>query len=235
MKPIDILSKTRMFSGLDKKSLSEYAAPVRVKTFSKGEIVAAEGDTCSCAAIVEKGEIAMQQYTSGGEYTTIGLLLPGEYLGEDLLFGRRQQYAYTYEAMSQTEVLFIPRDVLISIMEAHPEVKDNYLCLLSDTMYSLNRRIAILSQKTIRQKIALYVLDLRAEQEMRMSVVFPGSREVIAKLLAMPRPSFSRELTAMEKEGILEVSGRTVEILDLVRLEKNIAEGEPETKEEERT
>ena len=34
-------------------------------------------------------------------------------------------------------------------------------------------------------------------------------------LLAMPRPSFSRELISMEKDGLIRVSGRNIWLMDL--------------------
>ena len=47
------------------------------------------------------------------------------------------------------------------------------------------------------------------------SVVLPVSKEVVARLLAMPRPSFSRELISMEKDGLIRVSGRNIWLMDL--------------------
>lgn len=49
-------------------------------------------------------------------------------------------------------------------------------------------------------------------------VELPVSKEVTAKLLAMPRPSFSRELVRMEKEGLIRVNGKIVWLLDLQAL-----------------
>ena len=48
---------------------------------------------------------------------------------------------------------------------------------------------------------------------------------MIAKLLAMPRPSFSRELINMEKDGYIKVDGREIEILNLRELELGALEG----------
>ena len=50
-------------------------------------------------------------------------------------------------------------------------------------------------------------------------VELPVSKEVSAKLLAMPRPSFSRELVRMEKEGLIKVNGRVIWLTNLKALE----------------
>ena len=51
------------------------------------------------------------------------------------------------------------------------------------------------------------------------------SKEVVARLLAMPRPSFSRELINMEREGLIRVSGRVIWLFDPDGLERGVIEG----------
>ena len=41
----------------------------------------------------------------------------------------------------------------------------------------------------------------------------------IAAYLAVSRPSLSRELSAMQREGIIEAEGRTIRIVDMERFE----------------
>ena len=48
----------------------------------------------------------------------------------------------------------------------------------------------------------------------------PESRESTAIYLAVSRPALSRELSAMQKEGILAVESRTIHILDREKLEE---------------
>ena len=50
------------------------------------------------------------------------------------------------------------------------------------------------------------------------AVEFPISKEMVARLLAMPRPSLSRELISMEKDGLIRVSGRVIWLRDLKQL-----------------
>ncbi|HPE38273.1 MAG TPA: Crp/Fnr family transcriptional regulator [Bacillota bacterium] len=228
IKPCDALLKTSLFEGLERSSFHNYCSLMRVKTFSKGEIIAAEGDACTSLAVIQKGQVAMQKYTSSGDFATIGLLVDGDFFGEDLLFGSSNHYSFTLEAVSLVEVLFISKDTLSSLMDSSPVIMNNYLRILSDCVHVQNYRIALLSQKTIRQKIAYYLLDLRQTQDGIHStgeILLPGSKEVISKLLAMPRPSFSRELIAMEKDGLIAVDGRKISLLDVRRLENDIVEG----------
>ncbi len=225
----EALSKTSLFAGLERATFQEYCFLTRLKTFAKGEIVAAEGDLCSSIGIIEKGRIATQKYTSGGDFATISLLKPGDFFGEDLIFGSSNVYTFTLEAMSLAEVLFINKETLSALIEKSPVVKNNFFRILSDRVREQNKRIALLSQKSIRQKIAYYLLELRAEKSGASAdgdtVRLPVSKEVIAKLLAMPRPSFSRELILMKRDGMIDYDGRSITLTDIGRLEAEVVEG----------
>jgi len=229
IKPCDALSKTSLFSGLDRATFHHYCSVTKVRSFSRGEIVAAEGDICGSIGVVEQGQIAMQKYTSSGDFATIGLLGPGDFFGEDLIFGSNNDYTFTLEAMTQSEVLFVSKETLRSLLDKSPVILNNFLQMLSDRVNEQNGRIALLSQKSLRHKISFYLLELRTEQHPgsvgSVTVQLPVSKEVIAKLLAMPRPSFSRELIAMEKDGLLEVNGRNIRLVDVSVLENDVVEG----------
>jgi len=229
IKACDALAKTSLFSGLDRVTFHHYCSVTKVRSFARGEIVSAEGDICGSIGVIEQGQIAMQKYTSSGDFATIGLLGPGDFFGEDLIFGSSNIYTFTLEAMTQSEVLFVSKETLRALLDKSPVILNNFLRILSDRVTVQNSRIALLSQKSLRHKIAFYLLELKTEQHPgsvgSVTVSLPVSKEVIAKLLAMPRPSFSRELIAMENDGLLEVKGRTIRLVDVSTLENDVVEG----------
>jgi len=228
IKSCDILEKTSLFYGLERPVYQKFCAGAKLRSFTKGEIIAAEGDTCFNIGVIHSGQIGMQKYTLSGDFSTIALLGPGDFFGEDLIFGSSAIYTFTLEAMSSCDVIFLGKDILQALLEESPAILNNFLKILSDRVTMQNRRIALLSQRTLRHKIALYLLELRNEQcpeERENAVVeLPVSKEVVAKLLAMPRPSFSRELISMEKDGLLSVNGRCIRLMDISSLEEDIME-----------
>jgi len=47
----------------------------------------------------------------------------------------------------------------------------------------------------------------------------PVSKEKLAEFLSTTRPSLSRELSAMVREGIIHVEGRTIRVIDRDRFQ----------------
>lgn len=223
------MAATPLFAGLDHDLYHEYCINTPIHTFWKGQLIVMEGDLCKGIGIVIEGRIARQKYTPSGEFTTLELLGEGSVFGEDLIFSTHKHFSYSLEALTHVKAVQVSRENILSLISKSPRLLLNYLALLSDRSLEQDRRIHLLSQKTLRLKISGYLLALLEEKLNRegkmlreamagsaaMSVELPVSKEVVARLLAMPRPSFSRELISMEKDGLVRVDGRIVWLEDI--------------------
>lgn len=238
-KVCETLAGTPLFAGLNHDIFHDICGKTSIRLVWKGEVLANEGDPCTGIGMIIEGQLAMQKYTSSGDFATLELLGPGEIFGEYLIFGNRKTYSLTIEAVSNSKIIFVSRELLTSLLYQSPPIMQNFLAILSDRVHAQNRRITLLSQKSLRQKIANYLLELLRDQLEKegespklirrtvstQAVELPVSKEVVSRLLAMPRPSFSRELISMERDGLIRVSGRVIWLLDLDRLERGVIEG----------
>jgi CRP-like cAMP-binding protein len=76
----------------------------------------------------------------------------------------------------------------------------------------LSDKLYFLSFKTIRQKIANYLLKLPAKEGV---VTLDRSQNSLAEYFGVTRPSLSRELANMQEEGLIEMERKTIRILNL--------------------
>ncbi len=233
----DALIQSPLFEGLTQEEVNRFCSRLNIRLAWKGEVVANEGDDCNSLGLVISGQLAAQKYSRSGDFVTLDLLSPGDVFGEDLIMGSQSTYPLTIEAVSNAKIVTLTRDILIPLIDNNPKIMANFVRFLSDKVQKQNRRITILSQRNLRQKISTYLLDLleqqRIEEEAERvlsgqtrkvyistpSVELPVSKEVAARLLAMPRPSFSRELVRMEKDGLIRVSGRVIWLTNVAGLE----------------
>lgn len=233
-KTSEALKKSKLFSNISDENLEKYSIRMNERSLLKGEILVNEGDSCEGLYMVSEGNLALQKYAIDGDYVSLQLLEVGNCTGQEFFFGTRDRYTYSVEAVTNAEVIYVPKDVLISIMREDEQMKKNFLRLLSNMVNGLYTRIDILSQRNLSMKITHYLLYLLSKQDEEINdlygdiqersseatpfVELPVSKEVTAKLLAMPRPSFSRELVRMEKEDLIKVNGRIIWLTDLEAL-----------------
>ena len=223
MKKEKIMMDIPLLEGVADQVKEAFLSMSRTKKWARGELIVSEGDDCTSLFIVTHGVAAVQKYTSSGEFSMVRLIDPGCCFGEELVFGKKARFAYALEAVSDVTIVTVPMEQLQEMMDQYPQIRDNYLKVLFKRTCAQDQRITLLSLKTVRQKIAYYLLSLSDPKDPE-SVTLPVPKEVVAKYLAIPRPSFSRELSLMEKEGSIKVTGRTIDLVDLPSLRKELGE-----------
>ena len=126
------------------------------------------------------------------------------------------------EATESARVLFVPFD---SIMTAQGDLGDrlrvNLLHELSARYWALNRKVRYLSERSLRGRIALFLLDAAKDQG-GLTFTLPMTREAMASLLGVNRSALSRELSRMEKDGLLAVYRGSFRLMDREGLESCI-------------
>ena len=88
----------------------------------------------------------------------------------------------------------------------------NLLRVFAGKAYFLSRRVRVLASGSLRGKLARWLLQGPAAPEL--------SRDALAAELAVTRPSLSRELAAMQAEGLLRLDGRRIAVSDREGLEQ---------------
>jgi CRP-like cAMP-binding protein len=235
----DVLGSTQLLEGLTHELYHDFCTTTNIRTAWKGEVIIEEGRTARGIHVVLEGQIAEQKHAHSGEFTTINLYGPHDIFGEDLIFSTKKKYQTTFEAVTNSKLVFISREQLLAMIGKSAQLLHNFMRVLSDRLQMQKRRINLLSQKSLRQKISSYLLNLLNDQletsgqtledasrvVSTHAVELPVSKEVVSRLLAMPRPSFSRELIAMERDGLIRVSGRVIWLMDIDSLAKGLIEG----------
>ncbi len=191
-----------------------------VKNFKKGEILALEGgDICDAVGLVLKGSLELRKEFPAGHYMTLTYLEVSDVFGEVIVFSKMHKYPATIVATSNSEILYLDRQAIVSLMEGCESVLKNFMAILSNKILMLNRKTSILSFKTIEEKVASYILE---EYKVKGSFTFnipPLNRKELAGYLNVPRPSLSRTMAGMKEDGLIDFYQNTIQILDLDALE----------------
>lgn len=189
-----------------------------VKTFSKGEILAHEGDECDCVGIVVEGTLELRKEFPAGHYMTLTYLEKADVFGEVIVFSMMAKYPATIIANSKVQVLYLYKTELLAMMEKCDQVMKNFMMILSNKILMLNKKASILAFKSIEEKVASYLLEeYKSQKSMTFNIAL--SRKELAGYLNVPRPSLSRTMGTMKDQGIIDFYQNTIRILDIEGLE----------------
>jgi CRP/FNR family transcriptional regulator len=94
------------------------------------------------------------------------------------------------------------------------------LAILSMRLRQFTVQIENLSLKEVPGRLASYLLYLANEQEQKDFVALNISKGQLASLLGTIPETLSRILAKMNKQNLIEVSGRDIKLLDRIGLEE---------------
>lgn len=217
---LQTLEKCLLFKNFDQKEVITLLKNLDAnrRNFKKGEIIALEDSDCSNIGIVLKGNVEIQKLYASGKTITIERLKEGHIFGEVIIFSNRHTYPATIVASRKCKILFIKKDDILKLCRISITFLQNFMTLLSNKILVLNRKLKIVSYKTLKQKIAHLLLEKYHEQK-SFRIKLDYTKKEIAQSLGVERPSLSREFLSLKDEGIIKLNKNSIHILDLKRLE----------------
>ena len=95
----------------------------------------------------------------------------------------------------------------------------NFIRILSNIDVFLTHKMKILSLFTVREKVAYLLLE-RAGEQGSDEIHLERSRQEIADSFGIQKFSLLRVLSDLEKEGVIEIKGKNIKILDRHKLSR---------------
>ena len=218
------LLSASLFEGLEKKAVAGFLkeARCRLGSFPRGTILLSQGDSVAAAGVLLSGKIKAYRLNRQGEENLQSVLGPGSMFGDMLMATDNGKSPVTVEVTEDARVLFVPFD---SIMAAGGEfgnrLRVNLLHELAARYWALSRKVRYLSERSLRGRIALFLLDAARDQG-GLTFTLPMTREAMASLLGVNRSALSRELSRMEKDGLVAVYRGSFRLLSREGLESCI-------------
>jgi CRP-like cAMP-binding protein len=120
----------------------------------------------------------------------------------------------TVLAKTDAVILHIKKDLILKLCQLDTNFLSNLLISISDKTLILTDKIKALSMKTIRQCIIDFLIYESYSQSSR-TVKLHLTKKELAEKFGIQRPSLSRELNKMRRDGLIEYDAHFITIMDL--------------------
>ena len=206
-----------LFKGLSKK---EYETVLQVsqiteRDYNKGSYLFERLDAPEYMYILQYGGVQLEKIDHNGKIIIMDIFKkPGTIFGEVYLYLNDKLYDYSCVAVEDTKVLCISKSFFSTgsiDKEIQNKILHNMLEILSQKAFHLNQKILLLGSYSLRQKIAHYLLQRSYKTK---EVYLDFNREELASYMGTTRPSISRELSQMEKDGVIVLEKDSITIID---------------------
>ena len=216
------LSNSPLFKGLSPDEIEQLISrvPFQIRNYSNETNIASRSDECKSLMIVVMGSVRGEMLDYSGKVLKVEDIFAPRPIAAAFLFGQNNRFPVDVIANGEVSILNMPKSSVLTLFQTSDIFLNNYLNAISNRAQFLSQRIWFLSFKTIKGKLAQYMLNLLKENMQRIEL--PLSQKELAEFFGVARPSLARALGELEKEGIIRVNRREIQIIDKNRLIKII-------------
>ncbi len=211
----DTLGENSLFQGLKKDEIGDIIRNVQhtVKKFSKGDLVASEGDPLNHLIIVVKGSVVGEMMDFEGKVLRVELLKAPDTIATAFLFGNNNRFPVNVTAQEDTRLLYVSKIGLMDLFSTNQQVMQNFLDIMANRAQFLSKQMKILGLGTIRGKVAHFLLEqVKRFSSLKFRIELTQSQ--LAERFGVTRPSLARTLREMNDEGYIVTKGKEFEIRD---------------------
>jgi CRP/FNR family transcriptional regulator len=204
--------KSKAASKLSAEEIEKLSFSCALVKFHKGDSLIRQGTFSTNVAYLRSG---LAKIHIAGPYheQIVRIVKAPSYLGLPTTFGDKiNQYSVT--VIEAAEVCFIDISAFRYLLNVNHDFSYEIMLELCRNELEVFYRCANRTQKQIRGKIADVLIELSERIYNSKIFIIPLTQEDLGNLVDSSRESVSRVLTEFEKDGIIKLSGKKVEIIN---------------------
>ncbi|MHB9061307.1 MAG: Crp/Fnr family transcriptional regulator [Desulfobacteria bacterium] len=210
-----------LFAGFGPSDFESLEKCLVRRRYPAGQTLFHMGDEGGSLHFIERGRVKVTIPSSSGEELILAILGAGNLLGELSLFDGKPRSA-TVQALEDTETLCLHREDLLALMRGRFDVVEKILVVLAGRIRDTDTLLADKHFLDITARLAKKILDLgdtfgiQEGGQVRIGVKI--TQKDLASMIGATRESINKQIKALRDQGLVRISGGTIEILKRERL-----------------
>lgn len=188
-----------------------------VRSYQKGDVIVARGVRYDSLYVLIMGEIVTEMADEKGDFMKVEQIRAPNPMATGFLFSSDNRSPVSAICNTACTVAVIPRDNVYFLMRKYECFMMSFLAYISNKVFFLSEKLRLVSLRTIRAKLAYYLLK---ESEGEKSFRLKTSKESMARLFGVSRPALVKVMMEMAEEGMINVNRRDIQINDRAALKK---------------
>lgn len=187
-----------------------------IKVYPRNELIIRQGDLCDALYMLTEGSVKTEMITENGNILGIEIIKAPRPLAPAFLFSDNNRFPVDVTSLEEVEIMKIPKTEIMQLMMTNPDFMQKYLTHNSNRTQFLTNRLQLLSIKTIKGKLAHFLLEQASDID--KPFIINRNQSELAEFFGVARPSLARSLSEMVQDGILEIKRKEYKILDVKKM-----------------
>jgi len=218
---LDIFRRIDFFSNLDEAALNRFAQIATIQNFQHEETIMLAGDTRRAIFFIAKGQAKVFSDSKNSRNSILNLLDTGDFFGEIQLFNESGKSFISVKAEEECSIIIFKGKDFINEMANNQKL---FIAFLKETTQKLNKaymQITSLSMTTIKERIKSCIMQFIEERGIKIpynngtaiKLKNRPTQQQLAEMSGTTRETVNRELSALVKNGYIELSGKDLFLL----------------------
>jgi CRP/FNR family transcriptional regulator, polysaccharide utilization system transcription regulator len=207
------------FSLLSNEEIAFLNSKAVTITYRKGETICKQGTFASNIMFLEKGLVKI--YLEGNPKNLILTITPsGHILGVPSIFEGNNVFLYSVTTYVESVVKMIDMAVFKQLLAQNASFAYRILNIMNENTSQMYGRFFCLTQKHLHGRLADILICLSGKIFKSLEFDLPLSRNDLGELTGMSTESVIRLMKELKDDGLIEISGKSIRLIDVPRLVK---------------
>tara|TARA_R110000868_G_scaffold335760_1_gene596617 strand:- start:1432 stop:2490 length:1059 start_codon:yes stop_codon:yes gene_type:complete len=191
----------------------------KIFQYAKGDIIYREGDNSNYMYLIREGVVKNHKLDEDGKE-----LITALYKEDDLFaytsFFQNLPHQESATAITETELVGITKKELKDILENNHKVTLELIELLTENLSNIKEQLLEMAYSSVNKKTARTILRFAEKINNKPNDPISISRNDLASVAGVAPETFIRTLSIFKKEGLIDVQGRNIVVLDIDKLQQ---------------
>lgn len=211
-----------VFNELNTEELDYLNAHLKTRLYKKKQVIFYEDSPATGVYYIKEGLVKKYKTGKDGKEQIFYISKTSDLIGYHAILSN-EHYPDSAAAMEDCIISFIPKAVFISLIEKSPRLSKLLLKTISHEFGVLINTLTIISQLSVRQRLALSLLLLKEkfkDPDSNQPTQIKISRDDLAALVGTAKENLVRLLHEFKEQQIIAVQGRAIVISNVKELVK---------------
>ncbi len=199
-------------------AVEQFFAKYKAVTYQRKTLVIKPDQLLDTIYYVKSGYVKQSAIGSNGEEFILNIYRPGSFFAISLALHRRESH-YTFEAMTDVELVKAPTKEIIQLIQTQPDMARDLLMRVTSGLNALVTRMETIIFGSASQKVAAAVWQNamrfgKKQGDGSIVMQLPLTHQQLASLTGLTRETVSIEMSRFKKQKMLNYQGKVITILD---------------------
>jgi CRP-like cAMP-binding protein len=209
-----------LFDELPQYDKEMLKAAMHNKNYRKNEAIFTDGTMPSGIFYLKTGKVKKYKVDNDGREQIIYIYNTGEFFGYSAILSN-ESYGDTTQAIENSVIAFISKEDFLKILDQSVVFSRLLLKSLSHEFSVMANLMTVLSQRTVRERVALSLLILHKKYKLNDAednAFITLSRTDLANMAGTANETLARILHDFRQENLILTEGRKIQLLNIKQL-----------------